>query len=228
MPDTLRDMITLVRIKVKDLAVRQIMDPEIQAALNEGKNELVKIIRQANENYFEEVLATTISSTTTPNFSTLTLPADFSELREIKVTTGGLEDTTFQYLNQSDQRFRQALIDGGSFLSGAGIIYYDFYGAGQMIFAPGADLDLAVRLFYIKTIPDMTLPQDSALIPLEHKDFVVSWAICECMRSLQDQRLDAYLAKLDMQQELVIQSINTRQRKEPVFVTGFMEEEYWG
>ncbi|HCV42404.1 MAG TPA: hypothetical protein DGH68_02900, partial [Bacteroidetes bacterium] len=209
-------MVTLVRIKIKDLAVRSFMDPEIQLAINEGKNELVKIIRQANENYFEETLSTTISATTKPNYSTLALPADFSELRDLRVTTSGLEDLTFQHVSQSDQRFRQALIDGGSYASGAGVMFYDFYGESTMIFAPGADIDIPIQLLYTKTIPDMTYPSSYCTgVPLDHSDFMVTWAICECMRTAQDPRLSDYESKLDFQRESIINSVNTRQRKEP-------------
>ena len=225
--DVLKTMIFTVRTKLKDLAVRKFHEHEIIAALNEGKNECVKLIRQANENFFEDTVAGTISSTSTPNYSQITLPANFAELRNLTVTNAGLEDTGFIKLNQSDERFKSALLDGGSFASGLGIAYWDFL-ADTMIFAPGADIDLGYRMHYIKTVPDMELPGDLPVgIPAEDYDFIVTWAICECMRAVEDPRLDAYLAKMEYQKGSVTESVNTRQVKEPEFVKSYMESEFW-
>jgi hypothetical protein len=228
MPSNLRAMITQVRLKMDDLGVRIFSEPEIIADLNEGKNELVKIIRQARENYFETSVARTISTTTSPNYSSIALPADFSEMRDIKVTNAGYEDIGFLKMSQSDERFKQALIDGGNFSAGHGIFFYDFYGESSIIFSPGADLDLGVNLLYIQTIPDMALPTDYPTgIPIEHSDFMVTWAVTESLRKLADERLGSFESKRDFQQEAIINSINSRQIKEPQFVVGFMEEEYW-
>jgi len=60
--DVFQTMIVHVRMKVKDTAMRIFRDPEIIASINEGKNELVKIIRQANEEFFETSTTGTISS----------------------------------------------------------------------------------------------------------------------------------------------------------------------
>lgn len=224
-----RQMITQVRLTVKDTRIRVFHEPEIAFALNEGKDELVKIIREANENFFETASSGTISSTTTPNASIITLPADFARLVNIKVTSTGYEDTTFQYRRQSDYRFQQALLDGGSFASGSGHFYYDFQGASTMLLAPGANIDLLYTMDYLQTVADMTLPEDTpSQIPAEHHGFIVTWATVECMRKIEDPRLSTYESKLEYQRTSVIAGVNTRQAKEPVFVTGFQEEEYGG
>jgi hypothetical protein len=227
--DVLKTMVFMVRTKVKDLAVKVFHEAEIVSALNEGKNECVKIIRQANENYFEETYTGTISTTASPNYAQITLPTDFSELRNLQVTNIGLEDTTFTRLNQSDPRFRTACLDSGSYTSGLGIMYWDFVGKDYMIFAPAPEIDLGYKMHYIKTIPDMGLPDSYPIgIPAENFDYIVTWAICECMRTYKDNRLDDYLIKLEYQRRAIIESVNTRQVKEPQFVTGYMENEYWG
>lgn len=225
----LREMITQVRLTVKDTRIRVFQEPEIVFALNEGKDELVKIIRDANESFFETAVSGTISSTTTPNYSTITLPADFAQLRNINITSSGMEDTTFQRLNQSDPRFQQSLLDGGSFANGQGIFFYDFMGLSTMALAPGSDIDLTYKMDYIKTVTNMSLPTDTpSEIPSEHHGFIVTWAVCECMRKIDDPRLQNYESKLEFQKNTVIAGVNTRQSKEATFVTGFMEEEYWG
>jgi hypothetical protein len=227
--EVVKTMIALVRTKVRDLNVRKLHEYEILAALNEGKNELVKLMRQADENFFETTVEGTISSTTSPNYSTISLPSNFAELRNLQVTSAGLEDTIFINLSQSDNRFRQALLDHGSFANGASVLYYDFMGKDSIIVAPGLDIDMTYLMHYIRTIPDMIYPNDYPIeIPPEHIDYIVTFAICECMRTIGDERLAVYLEKLDKQEQTVIASINTRQSKEPKFVTGYMEEEFWG
>lgn len=224
----LRTMITQVRVKLKDLSVRSFQEPEIIFALNEGKDELVKIIRNANESFFEDTATGTISSTTTPNYSTISLPTDFAQLRQIGITSSGMEDIGFIKMNQSDARFKAALLDGGSFAGGQHAFYYDFVGLSTLILAPGADVDLAYKLDYIKTVPDMALPADTpSEIPAEHHGFIVTWAIVELLPD-GDPRIEKYKSKLDFQKDSTIASVNTRQVKEPEFVVGFMEEEFWG
>lgn len=228
MPSTFRAMITAVRIPLRDMRVRMASDPEIAQYLNEGKNELVKVIRQANENFFQTSTSTTISTTTAPNPSIVSLPTDFAELRNLKVTNVGYEDIAFEKMSQSDNRFKQALIDGGNFASGRGLFFYDFV-ASTIRFSPGADIDLGLTIEYIQTISDMTLPDDYPTgIPTEHSDFMVTWATRECLRSIKDPRKTDWDEKIDEQGTRIIESVNTRQIREPKFVIGFMEEEYWG
>lgn len=224
----LKTMLVLSRMKLGDIAVRKFPEPLLIAAANEGKNELVKIIRQACENYFQEDYAATIPVAASPNASEITLPTDFASLREIRITTAGYEDIEFAYLNHSDPVFRIALIDGGAFANGAGTFFYDIVADRTLRLAPGSDMALAATISYMKTVPDMQLPTDYPVgIPLEHYDFIVTWIICEGMRAAKDPRLADYLAKMEYQKDMIVVSINDRQVKEPKFVTGYMQHEEW-
>lgn len=226
--DVLKTMVTLVRTRLRDLRVQAFQEYELISFLNEGKNEVVKIIRQADENFFETTTSVTISATTAPNKSTITLPADFSMLRNLSITTVGMEATQFYFLNQSDRRFQEAAIAGGSFADGGSAFFYDFVGLSEIILSPGADVEMACRVDYIKTIPDMMLPSSYPEgVPPEHYDFIVTWAVCEGLRSQNDARLGDYLEKLEWQKTSLINSVNTRQAKEPTFVRGYMEDEGW-
>ena len=102
--DVLKTMLTMVRTRLRDLRVGS--EYELVAFLNEGKNEVVKIIRQADENFFETTTSVTISATTAPNKSSITLPADFATLRNLSITTVGMESTQFYFMSQSDRRFQ--------------------------------------------------------------------------------------------------------------------------
>lgn len=226
--DVLKTMVTMVRTRLKDLRVRTFPEFELVAFLNEGKNELVKIIRQADENFFETSTSVTISATTAPNLSEITLPADFSELRNLRITSSGLESTQFSRISHSNRRFMEAAISGGSFSGGGGAFYYDFVGLNKIILSPGADVEMVCLVEYIKTVPDMMFPSSYPDgIPPEHYDFIVTWAVSEGLRSMNDPRLQDYLAKLEWQKTSLINSVNTRQVKEPKFVRGYMEDEGW-
>lgn len=224
----LQDMLLLVRTRMQDLRVRLLPEHDIVDYLNEGKDDLAGIIRQARENFFEETVSRTISSTTTPNYSSITLPDNFSELRELRVTQSGYEDTNFSKLSKSDQRFRQALIDGGNMASGQGMFYYDFSGEFTLIFAPGSDMDLAVDVTYIKTIPDMTLPSDYPTgIPRQYARYMVRYAETECLREVNDARLSDWESRLERMEARITDSVNARQIRDAQYVVGFMEEEFW-
>jgi len=228
-PSNLRGMITAARLTLRDLSVRSFPEPFFVGAANEGKNELAKIIRQARESYFEYAATGTITATSAPNPSEITLPDDFSELLQISITNVGYEDIGFIFLRQSDPRFHQALIDGGSFGSGAGVFYYDIVGLKTLRLAPGADIALTYAIKYTQIVADMTLPTDApTAIPADYYDYIVTWMVCEALRSVGDQRLTLYLDKLERQKNSTVASVNARQVREPMFVRGYMEsEESW-
>jgi uncharacterized membrane protein len=95
-------------------------------------------------------------------------------------------------------------------------------------FAPGTDVELAVDIDYIQQLADMTVPSDEPTeIPSELHDYIVTWMTADALRSINDPRLQGYTDKLSLQRASVIQSINERQIKEPVFVTGYLEDEEW-
>jgi hypothetical protein len=226
--DVLKTMLTMVRTRLRDLRVRTFPEYELISFLNEGKNEVVKIIRQADENFFETTTSVTISATTAPNKSSITLPADFATLRNLSITTAGMESTQFYFMSQSDRRFQDAAIAGGSFAGGGSAFYYDFVGLSEIILSPGADVEMACRMDYIRMIPDMMFPSSYPEgVPPEHYDFIVTWAVCEGLRAQNDARLGDYLSKLEWQKTSLINSVNTRQSKEPKFVRGYMEDEGW-
>lgn len=225
---TLQNMLVQARMRLRDLTVRTFQEPLLVAALNEGKNELVKIIKQARENFFESTGTGTITAVAKPNPSDITLPTDFAELRQLAITTAGFEDIGFVKQSQSHPLFVQALLDGGSFGTGQGMFYYDFVGLTTLRLAPGSDTDLAYRIDYISMVADMTKPDDYPVgIPSEHYDFIVTWAIADCLRSIGDPKLIAYENKLKFQAESVMASVGSRQVREPRFVRAFMEEEGW-
>lgn len=223
----LRDMLLNTRIRIKDLGMRRWQEIELRAAINEGKNELAKLIRQSRRDYFISESTGTIGIATAPNPSLITCPVDFIELKEIEVTTSGFTFLEFIHMDSSDPQFRRMLRIGGSFGSGSGFFFYDVRGVSQILLAPGTDIALDYKMAYVQTIPDLTLPTDEpTLIPSEHHDFIVTYAVCECLREMRDEQLPDYLDKLQRQREMIAESVADNQIKEPVFVRSFMEGEW--
>lgn len=224
----LQTIVFLARAKIKDLGLRRWTEPELVAAANEGKNQLVKIIRQAREDFFFTTTTGTISTTTAPNPSTVTLPSDFIELKDLRVTSNGYESIDFVFLDRVDPKFRYALQMGGDFSGGGGVFYYDIMGMSTLVLAPGSDIEMSLAIDYIQYVPNMTLPSDTvASIPEEHQDYIVNHIVCECLRETGDPNLRAYLLKLERQADSIMQAVGDVQVREPTFVRGFMEEEFW-
>jgi hypothetical protein len=230
MASNLQGFLVQARLRLDDLHVRIYPEPLLISAANEGKNELVKIIKQAHQNYFEATTSITIPVAAVPLASEVTLPTDFSSLRDIYVTQSGYEDIGFIYRQHSDYQFRQALIAGGSFGSGTGTFFYDIVGDRTLRLAPGSDMALTAEIAYIKMISDMSLPTDAPTgIPSEHWDYIITWMVCEGLRFKQkSNELIIWEAKKEYQKQMIIASVNDRQVREPKFVTGFMDhEEGW-
>lgn len=224
----LKTMIWQVRQRVGDPKLRVVPDPVIASYLNEGKNQLVRIIQQADESFFQVTVTGTISATSAPNASEITLPPDFCELKDIKCTQTGYEDIKFHHVKQYRDDFREALVRGGSFANGTGRFMYDFYGLDRMILSPGSDIDLPYQMDYIRRVDDMSHPDDwpTELTP-DMGDYMMNWASTECLRHLGDPRVSTYEVKLETQKESIVMTVNRRTLREVKCVTGFMEEEGW-
>lgn len=224
----LQQMTLRVRMTVKDLGLRQIYDPSIVNALNEGKNELVKIIRQAREDFFLTNTSGTIAAVTSVYVAgSITLPSDFVELKDIHITTTGYEGISFEPRDISSKDFKDGLLITPS-SDVPWRFMYDITGLSEMLLSPASGVALTYQMGYVASPPDMALPTDSpTTIPAEHHDFIVTWAVCEALRVTADERLPSYLAKLEQQKDLIIDSVGERQVRDAVFVRGFMEEEGW-
>jgi hypothetical protein len=224
----LQTMLFIARSQIRDLGVKKISDPELIAFVNNGKCDLVSMIREAREDYFIATTTSTVTATTSPNPSIVTLPTNFLELKELKITTSGYEYIDFVASDRSRQQFRSALLDGGSFGSGTGIVLYDVYGNSTLMLAPGFDVTLSLQIDYIYDVPDMALPADEPTdIPDNLHFYIPTAATCQALRALGDPRLANFeKQRKDSMDEARI-SIQPRQIREAKFVRGYMEDEEW-
>ncbi len=223
----LGEMLFYSRSMLQDMNVKRINEAHLVRALNEGKNELAKIIRQAREDFFVTTTTGTISSAVSPNPSVISLPADFAELKQLEITSSGRETIEFQYLDRSDPDFHRLLLDTQSLGAGVDCLFYDIIGSTIEI-APPLDISLAYKMYYVSTVPDMVGITDTpALIPVEHHDYVVTWAVAEGLRSAGDNRYELYLEKLKAQEAGVIDCVNARQIKDPEYVRGYLEDDWY-
>jgi hypothetical protein len=225
---TLKRILIDSRLRLGDLSVHQYPEALLLSAANEGKNDLVRLLRAVREDYFKSTGTGSISATTAPNTSEITLPTDFAELKTIEITNSGYEHIDFEPMDRADNRFKDAAIDGGDFNSGYGKFYYDTNSSGVSIMelSPGSDIALAYKVHYIKTIADMTqLEIGPTGIPAEFWDYVTTYVICEVLRSRGDERLSGYLDKLASQSVSIQGVASSRQIMHPKYVRGFMEDE---
>jgi hypothetical protein len=224
---TLREIIFAARGKLKDQGMKRWRDPELVIAANEAKDDLVATLRQSKKDYFQTTVSVTIPISATPNMSTFALPADFANLKDIKVTTPDYEWIDFIHLDHADPRFNEWLRFGASFASGEGFFYYDIIGREMVVLAPGSDLALDATLYYSRTCPDMALPTDTPTgIPEELHDYLVTYVVAECLRETGDAQLQGYLDKLEKTREDILQILSDQQVREPQFARGFMEGEW--
>jgi hypothetical protein len=223
---TLAQMLIQSRMALRDLGIKQISEPSLVNSANEGCRELARILRKSRKDYFTTSTTGTIAIATPPNPSTLALPANFAELKDLQITTTDFTNVEFTPLDRSDSRYRQALRDGGSISDGA-CYFYDIIGNSTLEIAPGFDRAMAVTVTYIQRVPDLQLPSDSpSLIPTEYHDFILAWMTCEGLRQSNDPRLGNYEAKLEYLGTSIAESATPRQIRDSVYVDGFMEGQW--
>lgn len=224
----LQEICFIARSQIKDLAVKKVSEHELISYVNVAKDELVSVMRQAREDYFLTSTTSTVQTAAAPNPSTVSLPSDFLELKELKITTSGYEDIDFLASDRTRTQFRNALIDGGSFGNGSGICLYDIYGNTTLMLAPGFDVALDLEITYIKDVADLHLPTDEPTdIPSSLHSYIPISAACQALRSLGDPRLSTFEAFRLEQINDVRATIQPRQVREAKYVVGFMENEEW-
>lgn len=224
----LQEILFIARARLKDFGVKKWSEAELIAAINSGICNMSTIIRQAREDYFLTSTTSTVGVASPPNPSTVTLPSDFLELKELMVTNDGYQDIRFVARDRTNNQFRNALIDGGSFGNGASMVFYDIYGNSTLMLAPGFNVSLDLKIDYIQMVPDLALPTDiPSLIPEKWHNDIPDYGVLEALRSAGDARFSMFNDKVKKSEDLMAIGIQPRQIKEAKFVTGFMEEEYW-
>jgi hypothetical protein len=216
------------RTKLDDMKVRLWSEPSLVYGANEGKNELMRLIRSVDQDFFLTSVSGTISTATANNPSEITLPADFAQFKDLTITTATYEKMKFSYLDRADQQFKDALTSQPQTSPGT-FYYYDIIGTNTLQVAPGLTVALGYKLYYIQTIPDMVGPSDTPTpIPEEYHDWIVNFVVAEALRSRAqgpDPRLSVYDSKLATQGQLIKNAvINRRVPQETKYATGYMED----
>lgn len=222
------DLLKDCRLALKDVGVKATADSMLISSANEAKDEIVQIIRQARQDYFITFTTTTVTPANPPFPSTVTLPVDFMLLKDLACNDAGYEGLVFIPLDQTDPRFRRALIDGGSYSAGNALCYYDIQGSSQLLLAPGFDLSLNLTIWYIKTVKDMVaLTDEPEGIPSEYCHYIMAHMVCDALRMAASPALAAWETHLAEKKIFMMQNMSPRQVKDPVFVRGFGEDECW-
>jgi len=233
---SLRNFLYLARTQLDDMSVQKISEGLLLGAANEGKNELVKLIRRARQDYFQKFTVLTVPIADPLDPSEMDLPDEFSILKDLQIKTAGYENVKFFPADRSSETFRQAIINRRFNSQNSGYFFYDV-GSGSntpgvlsvLKLAPGSDINLSLKVVYDGTVLDMTEPDDEPTpIPPEHWDYIVTWMVCNALRTKTDPRLASFESKLKYQGERVVDSVGIRQVRDPVFVTGYLENEWYG
>lgn len=233
---SLQEFLFKARLHLDDMSVQRISEPLLIASANEGKDEIVKLIRRARQDYFQKFTVLTVPVADPLDPSEMDLPDDFSILKDLQIKTTGYENVKFFPADRSSEQFRQAIINRRFNSENSGYFLYDV-GSGSntpgvlsvLKLAPGSDVELDLKVIYDGTVLDMDEPADEPTpIPPEHWDYIVTWMVCNALRTKGDPRFAAFQEKLTMQGERIVDSVGIRQVRDPVFVEGYLENEWYG
>lgn len=229
---TLRKFLFLARAHLDEFSVQEIKEVSLIAAANEGKNEIVKIIRSARQDFFESYDDITLPVAASNDPTEADLPTDLAVIKDLSIIQAGFEDIQFRHVDRAHPDFISATRATGLgwTVSNGCTLLWDINEDRPPVLkvAPGLDRTLECKVVYDAVVADMVLPDDSpAGIPLEHLDYIVTWMVVSALRTRADVRLDSFLGKLRDQEMLIRSSVGVRQVRELEFVRGYLEEEGW-
>ncbi len=223
----LQNFLVNTRLVLKDVGVKTLPDPLLVTFANEGKNELYRLIRSTRTDYFLTSSNMTMSAGTPPAPNIITLPADFSQLKDMLCTTLSVTGITFsnptaiQFLgwDRNDVVFKSLMRSTLSVTDGVGLImFFDVIGSTEIQVVPclGAAGGAMVAVNYVAVPADMVVPADTpSTIPAEYHPFITNYMIAEAMRATGDQRLGAYDSKVTALRESIGKSVSTRALGQP-------------
>lgn len=232
---SLSKFLFLARIQLDELNVQSVKEARLIGAANEGKNELVKIIRRAQMDFFESYALLTVPVADPYDPSEIDLPSDFASLKDLQIKSAGYTDTKFYPVDRSDPRFRELCTSNtrfdqnwnGYFLYHVASKSLPYIQVSALKLAPGSAVALDLKVVYQTIVYDMVAPDDAPLaIPPEHWDFIVTWMVVDALRTRNDPRYRVFLEKLEKQEEHVVTSVGVRQTRDPIYVVGYGEDLY--
>lgn len=176
-------------------------DPnDLISYINEGKDEIWAILKGTREDYFLQSSQSTTAnddnyfaklSTTSREF---TLPKDFHQMRMIEVLDSGYEEVDFEYKPMSSAEFveeRRASTSTSSPTSNRNTYLYTIGGKDQLILAQFPEIAFELRLWYTRSLPNLTLSGgsnlDEIMFPFNNK--IALFAAKRAMLPLQDPRM---------------------------------------
>ena len=216
-----------------------VTNDQLLSFINEGKDELWSILKQANENLF--VVSSQATQSNNPYYfpalsltvREYTLPFDVRDILFIEVTgPSGYERVKFTRKAMTHPDFRDARTGatafnaqgGSSPLTGVGEYFYDVVGKSTIVLAQYPEVAFTLIIWFIRTLPDITLGSttgtiDEILFPFHKK--IVDYAVMKIM--LREEQ-DNFAAWKSQWRDDVIGTVQGVGRKsaDPIFTADFI------
>ena len=227
-----------VKIRLASLANAYTVDMQL-SFINEGIAEVWAVLKSLDLDYFTDSTQDTLTSSDDYFVDLNTsqreydLPPNCRELRFIECLTSGFQDRIFEYRKLDDPIFqaarREATAQGPDSPSDSGAVignyYYTVFGT-QLMLAQYPETSLQVKLWYIKSlsdITDITVPLSDMLFPFSKK--IIDYAVERVMLTSQNIPLgEAWLASWKESVKTLAMSAGLRSSTNPIFVADYTGE----
>lgn len=198
--------------------------------INEGKDELWKILKANNDDFFS-AMSQSSDSTGDDYFGPLamgvreyTLPADFSEIRFIECTTPSYEMTEWVFKKPSDPLFREsrkgATAAGASSNNNAQEFLYTIIG-NQFVLATYPPAALNVTLWYTQGLADLEYGDPLPVILIPYAKSIATWASKAVMLSEDEGKFAEWQGEWKSSVISSSQTSGPRNQADPTFVEDF-------
>lgn len=168
----------------------------LMSFVNEGKDAVWNLMKSLDKEYFMQVTQNT-SPASASYFPSLTaasreytLPSDCSSLEFIECLTPGYQTADFEFLEMNSTQFKELRRAGGVSGQPLGVspfvIYYTIVGKDQFVLVAYPPATLALRLWYIRSIPDYESDTNVDDIVFPYAKLIANYAVQKALLSIQD------------------------------------------
>ncbi len=226
---TLATARTRIRFRIGETTPSFWTEAELNSYINDAKDDLYNAILTINKDFFEKrvTLATTVGDITG-----IELPADFQQVKSIRFTTPGYEDTVF---NPQD-RGTQAFIMGLNSLSISNSPYemmYDVYqnldDSGKTWYlqlSPITRSILAIELNYVSQLPDLSSDSDTFGFMAPFEGYILDAATYYALSKGPSGDYQNYASRSEAKLNRILANASRQNKMGTEITQGFLEDSF--
>lgn len=226
---TLATARTRIRYRIGETTPSFWTEAELNSYINDAKDDLYNAILTINKDFFEK---RTALATVAGDITGMELPADFQQVKSIRFTTPGYEDTVFNPQDRGTLPFIQGL-NSLSISNSPYEMMYDVYQnlddtdkTWYLQLSPIPRSVLAIELNYVSQLPDLSGDSDTFGFMAPFMGYILDQATYYALSKGPSGDYQNYGSKAEVKLDRILGVASKQNKMGTEIVQGFLEDSF--